>query len=718
MTTDIFEDFDEESRDLLNGLKMIDFDALQQRMNHDFLSLINKGSDEKGNPFDDSNSGNRWREEWKTRTMPEIRDYFFPEAKVRAKNNITICDTTAIFDGTEIEQNNIPLEEVVIETYGVGRAPLDLGDMAIYFFTSADGAKLIRARRCAYESRFKNPNVLAVFMETDEGGNTFGSVMEFVIGENVKRLFKGDYWKKIFTFLERNELRVSREDTEDLIKKALSHQHFLEYAARLFNDLAGRLSFTVFDAISKGFGLIAEGIGSWKFKDEEWDTAHENFSPANAPFIFFELPHNRLMEMRYKNSQMLKQITSGFKNIVETHREQIPDVILKPMQSFIAMLQEKTKLFFLAFEEKGSVFMKLIEQNNENVNAFLCGFINGFLDFIKCIFDLFAFIFQFVKATVDFALNKSYYLNLVLEYIENGIDALSKFDVLGFFKKMVTLPIEFLLNFNSFLLNLKLPSVNLSKIAYFSGYVLLGILQIVLEIIFTGGSISIERLFAKSAQIINGFIKKAGSFADDVFRALDKLISLIKKGADHLASFIRQVLDDFFEWLKGLFKSGKADEVFDNVIGKGLYSGKILSKLEIEDWARMLFKKFGTKLKKVDSFSSRNILAQFDPSTNTILYKDDVTEYFIAHEHFHAEEMHKIGFDNYVKDAPLKGIEELDYTNENLIRRYKREKYVYDKLKTNANKYNLNSQERWHVEAYFYEIEQSLIEKSIKIPKK
>ena len=99
----------------------------------------------------------------------------------------------------------------------------------------------------------------------------------------------------------------------------------------------------------------------------------------------------------------------------------------------------------------------------------------------------------------------------------------------------------------------------------------MGIVQIVLEIIFTGGSVSIERLFAKSAAIIKGFVKKAGSFADDVFRSLDKLISLIKKGADNFASFIRKIFDDFFEWLKNIFKSGKADEVLDgiNQIGSG-----------------------------------------------------------------------------------------------------------------------------------------------------
>lgn len=37
--------------------------------------------------------------------------------------------------------------------------------------------------------------------------------------------------------------------------------------------------------------------------------------------------------------------------------------------------------------------------------------------------------------------------------------------------------------------------------------------------------------------------------------------------------------------------------------------------------------------------------------------------------------MHKIGFDKYVKDAPLTGTEIEDYTAKNWINRYKREKY-------------------------------------------
>lgn len=125
----------------------------------------------------------------------------------------------------------------------------------------------------------------------------------------------------------------------------------------------------------------------------------------------------------------------------------------------------------------------------------------------------------------------------------------------------------------------------------------------------------------------------------------------------------------------------------DNIKGKGLYGGKILSQADLDVWAKTLLKKYGTKLEKVDSFDNPEILAQFDSNTNTILYKDDVTEYIMLHESFHAEEMSKIGFAEYVKEATLKGtVFPGGYTDANLLRSYKRELYVYEKMMKIAEK--------------------------------
>ena len=155
----------------------------------------------------------------------------------------------------------------------------------------------------------------------------------------------------------------------------------------------------------------------------------------------------------------------------------------------------------------------------------------------------------------------------------------------------------------------------------------------------------------------------------------------------------------------------------DNIVGKGIYGGKILTQSEIDDWAKLLFLKYKTKLQKVERFDEPDVLAAFNPQTNTIKYKEGVTEYIFAHESYHAREMSEIGASNYMKDIPLEGTKIKDYTEKNLIRRYLREKYVRDLLLETADELNLNGQERWHIVAYFYEIEYSLIEKGINLPK-
>ncbi len=94
----------------------------------------------------------------------------------------------------------------------------------------------------------------------------------------------------------------------------------------------------------------------------------------------------------------------------------------------------------------------------------------------------------------------------------------------------------------------------------------------------------------------------------------------------------------------------------------------------------------------------------------------------MAHEHYHAEEMFKIGFPEYVKDAPLAGVKEEDYTVKNWIRHYKREKYVYDRLVQNAKKFNLNENEIsdppfGHAFQYLDGIILKMEKKNISIPK-
>ena len=90
----------------------------------------------------------------------------------------------------------------------------------------------------------------------------------------------------------------------------------------------------------------------------------------------------------------------------------------------------------------------------------------------------------------------------------------------------------------------------------------------------------------------------------------------------------------------------------------------------------------------------------------------------MAHESFHAEEMYIIKFDEYVKDCTIGNLRfPDDYTDANLIRLYKREKYVFDRIIKNKKKFNLNDNESRHnfynLDFYQYHLE----ERKIKIPK-
>ncbi|HEX8574731.1 MAG TPA: zincin-like metallopeptidase toxin domain-containing protein [Flavobacterium sp.] len=232
------------------------------------------------------------------------------------------------------------------------------------------------------------------------------------------------------------------------------------------------------------------------------------------------------------------------------------------------------------------------------------------------------------------------------------------------------------------------------------------------------GLVSIERLFAKSAQIINGFIKKAGNFADDIFKALDKLISLIKKEADHFASFIRQLLDDFFEWLKNLFKSGKADEVLKGKYNiKNFLGSEALTLEKLIEWenkikiisANKCRFKLATANKRILKYiDEMDSLAFFDAGEipPIIWYREGITEYIISHEYYHLEEFMKIGKKNFLKG--INGSLEDILVNELL-----REKYVYKKILENSNKFSLN--ELKHAKEYYNQTLIKLVENGFEL---
>lgn len=67
-----------------------------------------------------------------------------------------------------------------------------------------------------------------------------------------------------------------------------------------------------------------------------------------------------------------------------------------------------------------------------------------------------------------------------------------------------------------------------------------------------------------------------------------------------------------------------------------------------------------------------------------------MTEYLMADESFHALEMYEISFAKYTENGH---IVDTPWTIENRIHEYQREKYVYEKLVENKEKYKFNNEE-------------------------
>lgn len=124
------------------------------------------------------------------------------------------------------------------------------------------------------------------------------------------------------------------------------------------------------------------------------------------------------------------------------------------------------------------------------------------------------------------------------------------------------------------------------------------------------------------------------------------------------------------------------------ISGKGFLGGKTLRRKEIKFWIDEINRISKGKsrlivLRKGDPILN-NRKAGFDPYNGNIYVEKGLTEYEIFHEFKHLEEFMKLGKDDYIKGMKRFG----GSPTENALRTYKREKYVFDEIIKNKNRFN------------------------------
>lgn len=354
--------------------------------------------------------------------------------------------------------------------------------------------------------------------------------------------------------------------------------------------------------------------------------------------------------------------------------------------------------------------IEILKYGAKTYNALLCGVWNGLVDAVSGLFAMVKMIYDGITLGKDFIQNIDKYLPTLLEQFDEAVQAIKKISFTETAKYIYEKLKEINLTFD--------PVACSYFIGYAFGFIISLIIEIIIGLLVSGGILDIPIIIQKLEEAIFGIFRLGWGLVKGAARKIRTFSKFVVKSIKDLINGFQEFLK-FLKGEKGSFKK-IIDEVFEasSIKKIGYKGGKILSEAELEDWAKLLMKKYGTKLLKVDKFDKPDILAQFDPNTNTIKYTDDITEYFMAHEHYHAEEMSKIGFQAYVKDAPLAGTKIEDYTAKNWINRYKREKYVYDQLVKSAKNFKLNDEELYHAFIYLdYDYIYQLEIRNIKIPK-
>jgi len=446
------------------------------------------------------------------------------------------------------------------------------------------------------------------------------------------------------------------------------------------------------DALRKGTSLLLEKIivliEETKFAENRWQPKPPKLQNGEVDKSY---KYNPLISSGEDNNGTvnISEITNILKTML-VNQNNLVKLVLNIKKDFKKSSQPKGfleilyKMYLSAYDIMYDVITNLEETSNLDIikyniktyNAFLCGVWNGLVDSVAGLFAMVKMIYDGVTMGKDFIQNIEKYLPTLLEQFDEAVQAIRKIS----FTEVAKYIYE------------KLKKINLTfdpiSCSYFVGYVYGFIISLIIEIIVgvlvSGGILDVPIIIQKLEEAIFGIFRLGWGIVKGVARKIRTFSKFVVKSIKDLIHGFQEFLK-FLKGEKGSFKK-IIDEVFEasHIKKIGQYGGKVLSEEEIADWAKLVMKKYGTKLLKVDKFDNPEILASFDPNTNTIKYTDEVTEYLMTHESFHAQEMKEIGFAKYTQGGH---IENTPWTIENRIHEYKREKYVYEKIQENISKF-------------------------------
>ncbi len=471
-------------------------------------------------------------QEWSTYWSHELAEKFFGgNKKTKDGDPVEITDETDIFNSLEITKQSVFYTDndrnndydELVDTY--------LFDIKV--FVSQDGAKLLRAWKGAQPK----PDELLVFLENNEGDLASTGQMLVKAGGNVQPQIK-QYAnnKNLYKWLN-NIATIKRADLIDLLKSAGNKNFFMRMLGNIV-DTAAKILVLPIKALAEAFMWVGKQIEKIKISDETWQKDHTG---------------DIKKWLAEQEGEAYKKFEDFFKDMPTDGRP--------AQKNFEAKMPGIKQQIGDAFRTIKALVDEGMVIAVDVLFALICGVINAIIDMIAGIFILIGMLLDLVvytlKSEAEVISNMRYYNALVMEYMDNYIQAQKQVDWGKLVEnammqytifKYITLP--------TLLLN---TSINPREIGYYVGYIGINIVICfipIVDLVQLGKIKQLAEPLRKLFEIIFGLVNKAGraisKTAGGLLRLFEGFVEMLRKGTEEVVNFVKRVFDAVKAWLEEL----------------------------------------------------------------------------------------------------------------------------------------------------------------------
>ncbi|KFF22366.1 hypothetical protein [Chryseobacterium sp. JM1] len=512
--------------------------------------------------------------ELKQLTAKQIANTYYNGKPVMEGNGFQIYSDEPVFGGN--------IEEVVVYK---SRFSQMIGGIDVVLFASKNGAFLLQR----YMEALPGSKQLILFLEINDEYN-YSTVMRVVAGADLTKN-KELPFNDILTFTRKHEVTVSPKALEDLIKNGIYRNKvgFVSWLLGLKDASVGQIFSFFKQEILEGAAHffiegIADNVAKLRISENGWnpDAKEGEYDPAFIPDALYEElkkfyehttpgnPYENLEGQKKINSRIVKSlferingVKDDFNNLLSNGENFFPAFIFRKIKQSLNLFFKQIDKIEEFLIDPLTGMQHIIYRSYQSANAFLCGIYNSLVDIIAGIFSIIGFIFKAVAAMDKVNDRKVEYGEMFLELMEDLMEGIMKFDYVDFFKQCITFQIKTVFRLIKWLEE-KVPQFTIEKAAYYYGYIIGIIIDLIVETLLTGGVAAVAKL-AKTVEsfILNPLekiskaITQAGNFLTRMMEFISMLLREFKKGTKEIFSKLGKVLDEVF---------GFGDEVADHAL--------------------------------------------------------------------------------------------------------------------------------------------------------